>query len=467
MKTLIKFCNFVKEINESNSRNYKLDVLKKYEHDIDIRYCLNFLYDPYIVTGISEKKYEKETTVEPILNLFTLYEILEYVKVKNTGSDLAIATVKGFLRNNAEELNSCDDYREIISIYKGLITKNLQLGVDVKSINKTMHDLIKTFSVQLANKYFDNPTIVEGKKFALTTKIDGGRIIAIKKNGEAKFYTRQGQEYEGLVDLKAEMEKYFPDNICLDGEITLLDPYVESSIPDFVSEDLWECEPAPRICTFTKLSSKDQYKKTMMITRRDGEKHGVKMLVFDYMTAEEFESRKCDTKYIDRRSQLEELFKRAEFIKGQEEDLPIFYFELLPTLYVGEDTTEITKWLNTNIANGEEGVMINICDAPYDFKRTNNLLKVKKMNDLDLEVVGFEEGTNSNAGRLGALLVNYKDNIVKVGSGFSQELREEIWNNKEEWLGRTVVVQYFEETTNQNGGISLRFPVYLDYRLDK
>ena len=89
------------------------------------------------------------------------------------------------------------------------------------------------------------------------------------------------------------------------------------------------------------------------------------------------------------------------------------------------------------------------------------------MNDLDLEIIGFEEGTNKNAGKLGAILVNYKDNVVKVGSGFSDELREEIWQNQDKWLGRTAVIQYFEETCNQNGGISLRFPVYLDYREDK
>ena len=89
------------------------------------------------------------------------------------------------------------------------------------------------------------------------------------------------------------------------------------------------------------------------------------------------------------------------------------------------------------------------------------------MNDLDLKCIGFEEGTNRHAGRLGALLVDYKGYTVKVGIGFSDELREEIWNNKDSWLGRTIVVQYFEETQNQQGGISLRFPVYIDYRTDK
>ena len=112
-------------------------------------------------------------------------------------------------------------------------------------------------------------------------------------------------------------------------------------------------------------------------------------------------------------------------------------------LYVGTDTSEITKWLNYNIEYGEEGIMINFLDSHYEFKRSNALLKVKKMNDLDLEIIGFEEGTNKNAGKLGAILVNYRDNIVKVGSGFSDELREEIWQNQDKWLGRTAVISIF------------------------
>lgn len=195
----------------------------------------------------------------------------------------------------------------------------------------------------------------------------------------------------------------------------------------------------------------------MKITRKDGEKHGVKMLVFDCMTAEQFKNQRCENSYYDRRAYLNQIFNDSIFN----------FFECLPMLYVGTDTSEITKWLNYNIEHGEEGIMINFLDSPYEFKRSNALLKVKKMNDLDLEIIGFEEGTNKNAGKLGAILVNYRDNIVKVGSGFSDELREEIWQNQDKWLGRTAVIQYFEETCNQNGGNSLRFPVYLDYREDK
>jgi DNA ligase-1 len=295
-----------------------------------------------------------------------------------------------------------------------------------------MPKLIPTFEVQLANKYFDKPEFVEGKDFAITTKIDGGRIIALKENGEVTFYTRAGQKYEGLVDLEFEMRELLPDGLCLDGEITLLN---NEGIP-----------------------SKEAYKQAMKITRSDGEKHGVKMLVFDAMSASEFKAQRCDRTWVARRSALEFMFR----------DRDLEYFELLPVLYQGKDTEMILKWLDAAIAAEQEGVMINIANAPYEFKRTNNLLKVKKMSTLDLEIVGFEEGEGRLVGTLGAILVRYKNgNIVKVGSGFSDRLRLEIWSSRDEWLGNICEIQYFEETTNADGGESLRFPVFKDYRPDK
>ena len=84
---------------------------------------------------------------------------------------------------------------------------------------------------------------------------------------------------------------------------------------------------------------------------------------------------------------------------------------------------------------------------------------------MDLEIVGFEEGEGRLAGTLGAILVRYKDgNVVKVGSGFSDEIRTLIWLEPSDFLGKIVEIQYFEETTNASGGASLRFPIFKDFR---
>ena len=57
---------------------------------------------------------------------------------------------------------------------------------------------------------------------------------------------------------------------------------------------------------------------------------------------------------------------------------------------------------------------------------------------------------------LAQVYIEHKGHIVKVGSGFNQEQRIKYMN--ESIIGKTITVQYFEETTNDKGGISLRFP---------
>jgi DNA ligase-1 len=427
MKTLFKFKEFVDEIRLSASRKHKQEVLEKWKDDPDICRYLKIAFDPYAVYGISTKKLNKVVPETSITGISSVFELFTYLSQHNTGTDRIIGLCQDFIDGVAVS----DPDTSIL--LEQLICKDFSIGCDAKTINSVIPGLIPTFSVQLAEKYFDKPERVEGKTFALTKKIDGGRIIAIRENGEVSFYTRAGQKYEGLVDLSAELFTTFPDGIVLDGEITLL------------------ANPLG-------LSSKDQYKQTMKITRKDGEKHGVKMLVFDILTVEEFKTQKCEHTYDERRQLLENLFGTTKRT----------YFELLPVLYRGKDTTEITKYLEELTSAGEEGVMINICDALYEFKRTTNLLKVKKMNTLDLEIVGVEEGEGRLAGTLGAIHVRYKDgNIVKVGSGFSDWHRNEIWQNQIYYIGKIVEIQYFEETKNDKGGVSLRFPIFKDIRLDK
>lgn len=281
-----------------------------------------------------------------------------------------------------------------------------------------------SISVQLAMNYWDNKKVVEGKEFVITTKIDGERIIAVKENGSVSLFSRDNKRIEGLFDIEIDIKNIPLDYFILDGELTLLD---KGNLP-----------------------SKEQYKETMKIARRKGEKHGLKMLVFDYIPILPSLNIGRDYKYKSRRAFYNDFHYK--------------YVEALPILYQGYDTSMIEKLLEEQTAKGEEGIMINICDAPYMFSRTCNLLKVKKFKDEDLPIIGFEEGKGRNKGTLGALLVDYKGNTVKVGTGFTDDDRKMYWNNQEEWLGKTVTVKYFEETP---GGKSLRFPVYVDYREDK
>jgi DNA ligase-1 len=428
MNTLEQFKRFYNEITQNNSRNYKQEILRKYKDDEVIKRYLQIAFDPYKVYGISTKKLSTEvrSIAAFIPQTSTVFGLFNYLAEHNTGTFSEILECQNALNAVA----SLD--RDCANLLTSLICKDLSIGCDAKTINKEIPGLIPTFNVQLANKYFDKPEYVEGKTFALTTKIDGGRIIALKENGQVSFFTRAGQKYEGLVDLEDEMSRLMPEGTCLDGEITLLDR--------------------------GSLSSKEAYKETMKIVRtKDKEKHGIKMLVFDWMTVADFKEQQCDFSYKIRRTGAENVFAINDFT----------YFELLPILYLGDDTTKITEILEEEIAKGEEGIMINIWDAKYEFKRTNNLLKVKKFNTCDLRVTGFEEGTGKYVGMLGAFICEYKGGQVKVGSGLTDEQRVDVWRNSRDYENLIIEVSYFEETKDSTGKLSLRFPTFKDFRFDK
>jgi len=420
---LLEFKEFFNKITAETGRNYKISVLEEYCKSQEILYLLDFIYNPYIITGISEKKLNRVIDKKlPRFIAFSLKEVLEYLKHYNTGRDQDIATVQDYRDSVVAE--------EDKPLYNRIITKNIQLGIDAKTINKVIPGLIPEFNVQLSNKYFDKPEIVEGKEFAITTKIDGSRIIAMKDSGKVSFWTRQGQPYEGLVDLEEELKIMPFDDFILDGEIIA-----------------------------KETTKEDTYKNTMKLSRtKDLEKHGLKMLVFDYMPIANFKAQKCPIAYHTRRAGLSLMFDLG---------LKFDYFELLPLLYVGTDTSMITKILEEQVAKGEEGIMINIWEAPYEFKRTNNLLKVKKFQDTEVEIIGFEEGTNKLAGTLGAFVCKYKDNEVRVGSGLTDADRAYFWAHREEFLGRLITVKYFETSIDSKTGLeSLRFPIFMRVKED-
>jgi DNA ligase-1 len=126
----------------------------------------------------------------------------------------------------------------------------------------------------------------------------------------------------------------------------------------------------------------------------------------------------------------------------------------------------LDHWVATAKENGWEGCMLRK-DVPYKRGRSKDLLKIKGMQDAEYEVVDVETGkaTYNEGGHkefdvASALYIRHKDNIVKVGSGLSKEQRLRWFDHPEEIIGKTITVQYFEETQDsKTGEYSLRFPV--------
>ena len=254
--------------------------------------------------------------------------------------------------------------------------------------------------------------------FANKVAVHNCRCFTQIRNGKIIMKSRQNKIFEGLIDIENSIKELGLNNICIDGELLAIDSNYENV-----------------------------YKDTMkIVSTKEKEKHGVKYMIFDILPIDEFDNKKGVFKYSERRKILDNI-KQNEFIS------------ITPVLYHGTDNDKVLEVLSICRANGAEGCMINL-DKSYEFKRSKTLLKLKVMNSCDLKIIGFEEGDGKYKGVLGNLICDYKGCQLGVGSGFSDKQREQIWNNQEEYLNRIAEIQYFEETYNDKGGLSLRFPVF-------
>jgi DNA ligase-1 len=420
MSDIYKVKEIIDQIASTSSRTEKEFILKNYKDNELLKEILQFIYNPYILTGISKKKISKKLILPTHPNDLSIEEIMDYLKTFNSGRDNDIVYVQHFIKDQPEELRD---------FYTRIITKDMSIGISADTINKAFGEgFIPTFNVMLAKKYFEHQDKVTGN-FVLTQKLDGNRIVVIKENGHVKSFTRQGNQYEGLEEIESDIQNLCYDNMVFDGEL-IAD--VDGSTHDVYTE------------TTSKARSKGS------------NKTGLLFYIFDVLTLEDFQKGVSKDNCIDRKNMLSFIFTSNNLPHCRE----------VKPLYIGNDKSQINIWLQYALDNGWEGIMLNL-DKPYVCKRTDYILKVKVMNTCDLRVVGFEEGTGRNEDRLGALLVDYKGFTVGVGSGFTDQDREVIWQNREKFMNSIVEIQYFEESKNADGGLSLRFPVFKQFRHDK
>lgn len=441
METLIRrFLNLINKLKETPGRIDKENILKEYQDDDDIKALFQFIFNPYIVTGISNKKlskykdnYNEWSEGFEVPREYWYLDLLDFInhfKSHNTGTDFDVKLL----------VNYCQQYtEEEKELFYNIITKDVKVGVQPTTLNKIYgKDFIPQFSVQLAQKYFDDPErlLPQNTNYILTTKLDGVRAVIIKTDESVEIFSRQGQTFENLVEIERDA-KQLPSGYVYDGEL-LLD-------------------------NKNNLDSKDLYRATMKIVSSDDVKRDIIFNCFDCLPIEDFKNGIYKTPCIERKTALHNLLSMSN----------LYFIKEVEMLYSGNDQSQITYWLDKITSEGGEGVMINIADAPYECKRTKGLLKVKKFQSADVKVIDIEEGTGANKNSLGAVKVEFigPDNKIytcKVGSGFKQDERIYFWNHKDEILGKIIEIGYFEITNNQqNDDYSLRFPTFKWVRNDK
>ena len=420
MKEIIEIIN---QLRNENSTNGKIAILKGNKDNEKLQKILEYTYNPFKKYGMSDKTINRLNQLKPS-KWDDVFEMLDELSKSNINDELKL-NVNLFLDKEENSWQSDTIY----DLYKCMLLKDLKIGCNSKTINKVWKNLIPSFNVMLAESYFkQKENYINGREFVISTKLDGNRLVIIKRNGVVEFYTRQGKLMDGLIEIEEEA-KLLDDNMVYDGELISENP--------------------------GNLPSDELFRITMTKARKKGIKTGLIFNCFDMLPVSDFERGICKIPFIKRKTTLKSLL----------DSLKLQHIIEVPILYQGTDESKILEWIKWARDNDLEGVMINLSNAPYECKRSKGILKGKVMQSCDLKIIDFEEGEGNFKGTLGATLVEYKDNIVKVGSGYSLEERNYIWKHKKELIGRIMEVSYFEESINSKTGLaSLRFPVFKNIR---
>lgn len=407
--------------------NAKCEFIKAHHDDTYFKRFLYFALNPMLTYNISKKSTDKLMAEEnfdgqKLIFFNDIFECCEHLSRLRGMDDATLRQVKMLLNVKYPEM----DEREL---YIQLLSKKVRLGIAAKTINKIIPSLIPEWEVQQAYTVEKYP-LKEGTEFWLTQKLNGARATLY----EGQLLARSGMPYKGLEHITDALSWLRVAGFVADGELTLKD-----------KGDLSDNE-AFRVST--GILNSDNVNKTVIC-----------YTIFDMIPVKDFDALKPQVTYRYRRDILNQFAERIADTDGA--------VKVLPVLYHGTDQSKIEELLEQMVREDKEGLMINT-DVPYRRTRHKGILKVKRFYTMDLPIIRCEEGTGRLSGTLGAFVLKYKENEVKVGSGFTDDQREQFWNNRDDMEGLLCEVKYKEISQDKGTGLeSLQFPVFVGIRTDK
>ena len=430
--------DWIRDLESSDSRIHKEKVIEKALMASKLgsanAQCFLFncyqAYNPFHVFGVRQVPETAGLTgrTNPWPAFWGLLESLRTRSV--TGHAARDAIISMSQQFDSEEWNG---------LCRRVIIKDLRCGISEKTLNKILGKTewkIPVFTCQLATDSNDHANKMTGIK-RIECKLDGVRVLALCSKNRVTLYSRNGKQFENFPDIEAQLDR-IKHRISLETK----GPFVLDG--EIVGE------------SFQALMKQAQ--------RKDNVKtKDMNYYIFDIIPLADFERGFWNAQQ-HKRTQI------LEVNKVEIEAEP--NLRIMPGMDVDLSTAEgqdvMRRFAEDAVAAGYEGIMIKSVDAPYECRRSSFWMKWKPVMTVDLNIVGFEEGTGRNAGRLGAIICEGTDNDrdirVNVGSGLSDENRDEYWTARDDLVGRVIEVAADAVTQNQDGTYSLMFPRFVRFR---
>lgn len=409
----------IQKLESDNSRLFKESVVEENIHVVDFRHGVMKALNPLVTFGVQQVPEKKDPSGEGLSWDDFEKLALDLEERVLTGHAARDAILVAMAKSTQEQWNNW---------YRRILIKDLRCGVSEKTVNKVAPGTVPVFGCMLAHDGAKHEKKIAGECF-IEYKYDGVRVIAIVQNGNATLYSRNGKVLSNFPHIEEALSDKKFNNLVFDGEV--------------MSEN------------FQALMKQ--------VHRKEGaQTQDSYLALFDMLTLDEFNAGITQVVAKDRRTRLTVL-------------RPLFddRIRVVDATLIDLDTdagkSQFQAMNEEAIDNGYEGLMIKPANAIYECKRSHAWLKIKPFIEVTLTVVAVEEGTGKNKGNLGALVVEGSDDgrffHLNVGSGLTDELREQIWANQDAVIGQLVEVRADAVTISQDSNaFSLRFPRFKTFR---
>ena len=357
-----------------------------------------------------------------------------YIVTSNMGNityDYSDYSIRDFVTKVLQNYSSSDDDILLASIatpidcrvfISMLVNREWKLGYSNKDA------MITNLSPMLAKKY---PESHHEQYYYIQEKLDGNRCIAYFDYDEQqwKFQSRSGKP------LKVNFDMSWVDNLLED---------FGNEYPTFDGE----------IMTLGHAGSRDFNRTSGAINGKYTNKSDLHYYIYDIVADK--------LKYKHRKEILDAYAKLGTGVQCS--ILPVLDF--VPVYPNTDYNWKLDEWLDKITDKGGEGIMLRDPEAYYQHKRTDALLKYKKLQTMDLRIVGWNEGKGKYEGAIGSFICENDEGTIRVNvAGISDMIR---WSDPEAWIGKIIEVAYFDYSVSKlNNHISLRFPRMKKVRNDK
>jgi len=403
-----------------------------------MEYIYDVCFNPFVTTKLSHLEFHDNPS-GPVVSGDSIWDdfvkLVEDLKKAPAANDLLRERAISIASNRMDESEEMDTIlrKTLVKI----LTKKMNVGVGAKLINRAVgKELIPDPSLMLATD--DQKSISNWEKIYCEEKYDGVRVIAIGNSEKLQFYTRAFNELDrnklssiekSLKILLSSVE--ITGDIFFDGELTDLN---RKSVSGKVTQILKG-------------------------TASDNIDEGFVFNVFDFENASVLKTGKGTDQFILRRKNLENMFSQSQVGPSV----------TLAKQWIADSMDDVNSIYGLIISNGGEGVILKPGDHVYECKRSKNWVKLKQIQDCDLEITGWYPGEGKREGFIGGFICTDLSRTVsvKVGSGFTDSDLQLLSKNPDSLIGKIAAIQYNEPITDKFGARSLFLPRFIEVRSDK